>query len=102
MAKRTREFGSSRDPLQVQISVRLRLPRGVKPTTARTRAAINHRIKYGHDHPNAQTRIIRWRNPGRKGAGSQWRQGNQADAWGTLAQWLKFADVDLIEVRDRS
>lgn len=100
MVKR-RNFGSSRDPLQVQISVRLRLPAGVKPTTARTQAAINYRLEHGYDHANATTKIIRWRNPSRPGQLSRWRQGNQEDAWATLGQWLRFSSVDVIQVRGR-
>lgn len=107
MAKRT--FGSSRDPLQVQVSVRLKLPRAVKALPAKerralqrklTQEAINYRLTHDRDHKYATTKIIRWRNPGRKGQLSRWRQGNQADAWATLKQWLRFATVDAVSVRN--
>lgn len=97
MAKRL--FGSSRDPFQVQISIHFRLPKGVKPTTARANAAVQFRLKHGYDHPNARTKIIRWRNPSRRGAKSHWRKGNQADAWSTIAPWLQFAHVTFVDLK---
>lgn len=97
MAKR--KFGSSRDPLQVQISVRLKLPRGVKPTAALVNEAVRYRIENDEDHPFAKTRIIRWRNPARGGKKSKWRKGNQDDAWTTLAPWLRFADITTFSPR---
>lgn len=99
MAKR-RHRKSSRDPLQVQISVRLKMPRRrgkpTKPTATLTQQAIQYRIKHGHDHPMATTKIIRWRNPARRGALASWRQGNQSDAWDTLANALSETIVDVV------
>lgn len=89
-----------RDPLQVQISVTLRMPRVrgklVKPTARLINEAIAYRIRHGHDHPSAKTRIIRWRNPARRGPGARWRQGNQSDAWASLANPLGQAIVDVV------
>lgn len=79
------------DPLEVQISVTLRLPRDVAPTAitaALVDELIAYRIEHGHDHPRAKTRIITWRNPNRRGAGARWRTGNQDDAWETLGRAL--------------
>jgi accessory colonization factor AcfC len=95
---------TSRDPLQVQISVAARLPKGTRPeqlTAALIDEVIKYRIENGEDHPRFKTKIIRWKNPTRRSAFARWRQGNQADAWGTLAKWLKFARVDAIAVRAR-
>ena len=96
--KRTKE---SRDPLAVQISVRLKLPRGKKPTRALVQEAIEYRIEHDDDHPLAETKIIRWRNPARKGHFSRWRQGNQSDAWATLKKFIRHANVNAISVRSR-
>lgn len=95
---------TSRDPLQVQIAIKARLPKGTKPahlTAALFDEVIKYRIENGEDHPRFTTKIIRWKNPSRKGAHARWRQGNQADAWGTLAKWIRYATVDVIKVRNR-
>jgi hypothetical protein len=101
MAKKFRRRDSSRDPLAVQISVRLKLPPGMKPTAARVQEAIDYRINHDEDHPLAKTKIIRWRNPARKGSDSAWRQGNQDDAWTTLKKWIAHSHVDVFTVRPR-
>jgi hypothetical protein len=96
---------TSRDPLQVQIAIRAKLPKGTRPeqlTAALFDEVIKYRIENGEDHPAFETRIIRWKNPTRRGAFSKWRQGNQGDAWGTLGKWLKFASVEVVTVRRRS
>ena len=80
------------------------MPKGTRPeqiTASLIDEAIKYRIENGEDHPRFQTRIIRWKNPTRKGAHGNWRQGNQADAWGTLAKWIQHANVDVIKVRTR-
>lgn len=97
----TKRRASSRDPLQVQISVRAKLPKGRKPSPQLIQDAIRYRVEHGEDHPAFKTRIIRWRNGGRRGNLSAWRQGNQSDAWGTLGKWLAFASVGVTTVRSR-
>lgn len=103
--KRPREFGvkrpTSKDPLAVQISVRLKLPRGKKPTRALVQEAIDYRIENDEDHPLAETKIIRWRNPSRRGKLASWRQGNQSDAWATLAKFIRNTNVSVFTVRSR-
>lgn len=75
------------DKFAAQIGVRFEMPDGFKPTPALVRAAIRYRIKRGHDAPRTHTRILRWRNPGRRQSEDRaWRQGNQSDAWTTLGQ----------------
>lgn len=96
---------TSRDPLQIQISVQARMPKGTRPeqlTAALIDEAIKYRIENGEDHPRFKTRIIRWKNPTRKGKHASWRQGNQADAWGTLGKWIKHARVETVAVRSRA
>lgn len=83
---------SSGDSLKVQIAVKARLPKGMKPTNNLLYEAIAYRIEHGADHPNFDTRILRWQNPGRKrGELRQWREGNQADAWTTLGPAIAAA-----------
>lgn len=101
MSKRRRSRETSRDPLAVQISVKLRLPGGMKPTAAQVQEAIDYRINHDDDHPLAETKIIRWRNPGRKGSARAWRQGNQPDAWKTLKKWIRHSHVNVFTVRPR-
>ncbi len=96
---------TSRDPLQVQITINYKARPGTRPeqlTAALYDEVIKYRIENGEDHPAFETKIVRWKNPTRKGAFSRWRQGNQDDAWGTLGKWLKFARVDVIAVRARA
>ena len=90
---------SSRDPLNVQINIVAHLPRGTRPTAKLIQEAIQYRIENEEDHPRFETRIIRWRNPTRKGQLGAWRQGNQADAWHSLKRVLRFAHVDVLTVR---
>jgi hypothetical protein len=90
---------SSRDPLNVQINVVAHLPRGTRPTKRLIQEAIRYRIEHEEDHPRFETKIIRWRNPGRTGKLGGWRQGNQSDAWRSLKRVLRFADVDVFTVR---
>lgn len=99
---------SSRDPLRIQVSVRLKQP--IDPRTGEPiplspdviQEAIRYRVENGQDHPRVTTRIVRWKNPSRAGSLSRWRQGNQADAWGTLGKWLGHARVDVVSVRRRA
>lgn len=95
MAKRRAGRGSSRDPLEIQVNVKMRLPRGTRPTEALAREFIDYRIEHGEDHPRATTRIVRWRNPSRAGSLGAWRQGNQDDAWGTLGKFLAGGEATL-------
>lgn len=92
---------SSRDPLQVQISIKSRLPKGVEVAASLYQDAIRYRVEHGEDYPAFTTRIIRWRNGGRRGNLSSWRQGNQSDAWGTLGKWLAHATVGVTTIRRR-
>ena len=101
----TRNRASSRDPLQVQISIKFKKPkvpgRNVKTSASLYQEAIRYRVEHGEDHPLFETKIIRWRNGARRGQLSRWRQGNQTDAWGTLGKWLSRATVDVTTVRRR-
>jgi hypothetical protein len=87
--------GSSRDPLEIQISVRMRLPKGTAPSQSLAHEFIQYRIDNGEDHPRATTKIVRWKNPSRKGTAGNWRQGNQSDAWATLGKFLSDRNTRL-------
>ena len=90
---------SSRDPLEVQISIRFKAPKGTQPeqlTAALYDEVIKYRIENGVDHPAFTSKIIRWKNPARAGKKGAWRQGNQSDAWDTLGKQLRFATIDVI------
>jgi hypothetical protein len=95
MAKSRARRGSSRDPLEIQVNVRMRLPKGTKPSEQLARDFIDYRIEHGEDHPRATTKIIRWRNPSRGGRLGAWRQGNQSDAWGTLGKFLRAGTAEV-------
>jgi len=89
------------DPLEIQISVKLKLPKHVDPKTVPASLideVVRYRVEHGHDHPRAQTRIIRWLNPSRKGRKGQWRTGNQADAWESLGPALKEGRIRITPV----
>ena len=80
------------DDFAAQISVRFDMPAGFRPTRALVQEAIEHRIRHGEDAPHVRTRILRWRNPGRRRAEDRaWRQGNQPDAWNTLSNVIRAA-----------
>jgi hypothetical protein len=89
------------DPLEVQVSIKLRLPKHV-PESAVTAALVDefvlYRIQHGKDHPRAKTRIIQWRNPARRGSFRRWRTGNQEDAWDTLGRALGAGGLSIIRV----
>lgn len=95
-ATRTRErsfsfdAGGSGDELKVQIGVRFNMEK--EPSNRLAYEAILHRIDRDDNAPRTQTRIIRWKNPGRKsGELREWRQGNQDDAWVTLGPPIRAA-----------
>ncbi len=95
-----RESGvDNRDPLEIQISVQMDLPKGTRPTHELAMEFVEYRIEHGEDHPRAKTWIVRWKNPARPGKGASWRQGNQADAFATLGKWLVNTDPGTITVR---
>lgn len=72
------------DSFAAQIRVRFHKG-GISPTTELVNEAIRYRIENGEDFPDVTTKILRWRNPGRRrGEDRAWRQGNQDDAWETL------------------
>lgn len=80
--------------MKIQLGVRLKIGTererhfsDAQLTRAANMAGI-YRIRHGVDHPNAETQILRWRNPGRRGELASWREGNQHDAWVTLAKPL--------------
>jgi hypothetical protein len=89
------------DPLEVQVSIKLRVPKHI-PQTAITAALadeiVRYRIEHGKDHPRAKTRIIQWRNPGRRGSFRRWRTGNQEDAWATLGRALGAGGLSVSQV----
>lgn len=47
----------------------------------------------GPDPPGMKLKIIRWKNPGRRGGKAGWRTGTQADAWGSLRGLLRGAKI---------
>jgi hypothetical protein len=80
------------DQFAAQIRVRFEMPAGFRPTQQLVREAIRHRIKEGEDAPRVKTKILRWRNPGRRMSEDRaWRQGNQPDAWNTLGNVIMAA-----------
>lgn len=96
MAKSRRQRPrSSRDPLEIQVNIKMRLPKGTAPTESLAQEFINYRIEHGEDHPRATTKIVRWRNPSRGGRAGNWRQGNQGDAWGTLGKFLAAGNAEI-------
>jgi len=80
--------GGSRDPLQVQISIRAKLPKGIDASPSFYQDAIRYRVEHGHDHPAITTRIVQWRH-----FGGPWKTGRQETAWERLGNWLMVATV---------
>ena len=86
------------DPLEVQVSIKLRFPKQIKEsqvTAALADEIVRYRIEHGRDHPRAKTRIIQWRNPARRGSFRRWRSGNQEDAWATLGRALQAGGLSI-------
>jgi hypothetical protein len=80
------------DQFAAQIRVRFEMPAGFRPTQALVKEAIRYRIAEGEDAPRVRTKILRWRNPGRRMSEDRaWRSGNQPDAWNTLANVIRAA-----------
>jgi hypothetical protein len=97
------------DLVSIQISARLkRVPKGLKITKALLADMVRRKAessagfwdgsssvvgaRAGKDPKGIELKIIRWRNPGRKSSGLRgWRQGTQADAWGSLREPLAAA-----------
>lgn len=92
---------SSGDLVSIQISAQLkRVPKGLKITKALLSDMVQRKArtsdgywdgysvvgaKEGIDPKGIKLKIVRWRNPGRNRRGLRgWRDGNQADAWGSL------------------
>lgn len=99
----------SGDPVSIQISATIRKPKHVKLTPALLSAMVRAKAessvgeynprtrttqgaRMGKDPTGVKLRIIRWRNPERKGAGKAWRTGGQAQAWGSLRRALARAE----------
>jgi hypothetical protein len=81
---------SWRDPLQIQISAHVKIPRGRRITANVIRQAIEYRLDHGENPPGIELEIVQWRNPGRKSAALRaWRSGSQEAAWGTLGNALR-------------
>jgi len=65
--------GEKGDPLDFQISARVRIPKGRTITARVLTEAIRYRIKHGRSPRGIQLKIIRWRNPDRKFTSPDWR-----------------------------
>jgi hypothetical protein len=65
--------GTKGDPLDFQISVKVKLPRGFKLSAKVLTQAIRYRIEKGRSPRGMQLKIIRWRNPARKHTSPDWR-----------------------------
>lgn len=93
----------SGDLVSIQISAKLkRVPKGLKITKQLLADLVRHKAltssgqwdgrnvigaREGDDPPGIELKIIRWRNPGRKSSSDRgWREGPQAEAWGSLWQ----------------
>lgn len=87
-----------RDPLQIQISARVTVPRGKTITANVIRQAIAYRIKEDADPPGIKLQIVQWRNAG------PWRAGRPAD-WrslaGPLLGWSESTVLDHSALRNR-
>lgn len=107
MAKMKARRRSSRDPLQIQISAHVDVPRGRSIDANVIAEAIAYRLDEGENPEGITLRIVQWRNPTRKTAALQaWRSGDQDAAWATLGNairgWLAgSATVDVRTIRRR-
>lgn len=65
--------GTKGDPLDFQISAKVKIPKGRTITANVLTEAIRYRIKTGRSPRGIQLRIIRWRNPARINTNPDWR-----------------------------
>lgn len=66
-------LGAKGDPLDFQISARVKVPKGRTITANVLTEAIRYRIKNGRSPRGIQLKIIRWRNPDRINTSPDWR-----------------------------
>ena len=112
-------YGKGSDPLDFQISARVKLPKG-RTISARVLAeAIRYRIDNGRNPKGIQLKIIRWRNPARITTSTDWRYPEdqavkdnaeamgygppispQQAAWRTLSSALVSVQIASIEIRN--
>lgn len=77
-------------PIDIQINVRLRVPRGYTLKKSVIAEAIRFRAEHGHPpNDHIELRILRWRTPGKA-----WRDGNEMQAWNNFRGILQRARLD--------
>ena len=69
--KRTGRMGD--DPVTVQISVKLKKPKGAKLAPEVLQQAVDYWAKHGESPRGMDVQVIRWRNPERSGKKGGWR-----------------------------
>ena len=101
----------SGDPVSIQFSITVRRPSGVKLTSALLSEMVRQKAlgstgqydpksgrtkgaKAGPNPRGVTLKIIRWRNPDRRGKLKAWRSGTQAEAWGSLRHAFKNANFN--------
>jgi hypothetical protein len=67
------------DSLQVQVSLRIRVPRGVTVNPKVLPKIIDALVHHEELPPNVEVRGVFWRNPQRRGSLSHWRYHEGAD-----------------------
>jgi hypothetical protein len=67
------------DSLQVQVALKIKLPRGVKPSPSLPSKIIDAMVHGEELPPNVEVRGVFWRNPTRKGDLAHWRWHEGAD-----------------------
>lgn len=111
------------DPIDFQISAKMKIPKGHTVAAPVLTGAIRHRLATGRNPPGIQLRIIAWRNPDRSdpelakwrrpshrmvkdnvvamlGTNRAKRMSPQQAAWVTLSNMLAKIEVESITVRN--
>lgn len=96
MARKNRRRHGKPDPLQVQLSVRLKLHPSATLHPSVIQEAIDYKIETGEDPIGMEVRIVKWRNPARLTAEKRrWQVDTQEEMWRSLGNALRGADVEI-------
>jgi hypothetical protein len=86
------------DPLSVQVSLRVRVPKGTQITKKALNEIYLNWVETGNLPPNIEIRGVFWKNPARRAPLDDWRYSSYSDL-STIIKPLKFrVDGELVEL----
>jgi hypothetical protein len=83
-----RVYGTKGDPLDFQISVKVKVPPGRTISAKVITEAIRYRIEKGRNPRGFVLKIVRWRNPNRRDTSPFWRTPTDAETVANTAEML--------------